>query len=152
MIRKARLFLAPAALALLITSQWPDIRRYLKIRQLSQGNGQPPNVPLKGTTAYPQRPGDGEQDGTETSIRPAGRAGEDFHSASREGRRKDRSKIAAITRSWNMIILGIILLIIGFIAHIAIVWTIGIIVLVAGAILALLGMMGHAVGGRRHYF
>ena len=51
-----------------------------------------------------------------------------------------------------MIILGIVLLIIGFIAQIAIVWTIGIIVLVAGAILALLGMMGHAVGGRRHYF
>jgi hypothetical protein len=51
-----------------------------------------------------------------------------------------------------MIILGIILLIIGFIAQIAIVWTIGIIVLVAGAILFLLGMMGHAVGGRRHYF
>ena len=52
----------------------------------------------------------------------------------------------------DVIILGIILLIIGFIAHIAIVWTIGIIVLVVGAILALLGMMGHAVGGRRHYF
>jgi hypothetical protein len=51
-----------------------------------------------------------------------------------------------------MIILGIILLIIGFIANITIVWTIGIIVLVIGAILALLGMMGHAVGGRRHYF
>jgi hypothetical protein len=51
-----------------------------------------------------------------------------------------------------LIILGIILLIIGFIAKIAIVWTIGIIVLIAGAILALLGMMGHAVGGRRHYF
>jgi uncharacterized membrane protein HdeD (DUF308 family) len=51
-----------------------------------------------------------------------------------------------------MIILGLILLIIGFIAHIAIVWTIGIIVLVAGVILALLGMMGHAVGSRRHYF
>jgi Family of unknown function (DUF6131) len=51
-----------------------------------------------------------------------------------------------------VIILGIILLIIGFIAKIAIVWTIGIIVLVAGAILALLGTMGHAVGGRRHYF
>ena len=51
-----------------------------------------------------------------------------------------------------MIILGIILLIIGFIAQIAIVWTIGIIVLAAGAILFLLGMMGHAVGGRRHYF
>jgi small-conductance mechanosensitive channel len=52
----------------------------------------------------------------------------------------------------DVIILGLILLIIGFIAHIAIVWTIGIIVLVVGAILALLGMMGHAVGGRRHYF
>ena len=51
-----------------------------------------------------------------------------------------------------MIILGIILLIIGFIAGIAIVWTIGIIVLAAGVILALLGMAGHAVGGRRHYF
>jgi hypothetical protein len=51
-----------------------------------------------------------------------------------------------------LIILGIILLIIGFIAHIAIVWTIGIVVVVAGLILALLGMAGHAVGGRRHYF
>lgn len=48
-----------------------------------------------------------------------------------------------------MIILGVILLIIGFIAKIAIVWTIGIIVVVAGAILALFGMAGHAVGGRR---
>jgi Family of unknown function (DUF6131) len=51
-----------------------------------------------------------------------------------------------------LIILGVILLIIGFIAHIAIVWTIGIIVVVAGLILALLGMAGHAIGGRRHYF
>ena len=51
-----------------------------------------------------------------------------------------------------MIILGIILLIIGFIAKIAIVWTIGIIVLIVGVILAVLGMAGHAVGGRRHYF
>lgn len=51
-----------------------------------------------------------------------------------------------------MIILGVILLIIGFIAKIAIVWTIGIIVVVVGAILALFGMAGHAVGGRRHYF
>lgn len=51
-----------------------------------------------------------------------------------------------------MIILGIILLIIGFVAKIAIVWTIGIILVVIGAILALLGTMGHAVGGRRHFF
>jgi hypothetical protein len=51
-----------------------------------------------------------------------------------------------------MIALGIILLIIGFIAKIAILWTIGIILLVIGLILALLGMMGRAVGGRAHYF
>lgn len=51
-----------------------------------------------------------------------------------------------------MILLGVILLIIGFIAKIAIVWTIGIIVLVVGAILALLGLMGREVGGRKHYF
>jgi hypothetical protein len=51
-----------------------------------------------------------------------------------------------------LIILGVILLIIGFVAKIAIVWTIGIIAVVIGAILALLGMVGHAVGGRRHYF
>jgi hypothetical protein len=51
-----------------------------------------------------------------------------------------------------MIILGIILLIIGFIAKIAIIWTIGIIFVVVGAILFLLGAMGRAVGGRRHYF
>ncbi|HEY5355715.1 MAG TPA: DUF6131 family protein [Streptosporangiaceae bacterium] len=51
-----------------------------------------------------------------------------------------------------MIILGIILLLIGFIAKIAILWTIGIIVLVVGLILLLLGTLGHAVGPRRHYW
>lgn len=48
-----------------------------------------------------------------------------------------------------MIILGIILLIIGFIAKIVILWTIGIIVLLAGLVLAVLGRAGHAVGGWR---
>ena len=51
-----------------------------------------------------------------------------------------------------MIIIGIVLLIIGFLLKIAILWTIGIIVLVVGLILALLGTVGHAVGGRRHYW
>jgi uncharacterized membrane protein HdeD (DUF308 family) len=51
-----------------------------------------------------------------------------------------------------MIILGIILLIIGFVAKIAIIWTIGIVVLVLGLIAILLGTMGHAIGGRRHYW
>jgi len=51
-----------------------------------------------------------------------------------------------------MIIFGIVLLIIGFITGIAIVWTIGTIVLVVGLVLWLLGALGHAVGGRRHYY
>jgi hypothetical protein len=51
-----------------------------------------------------------------------------------------------------MIVLGVVLLIIGFIAKIAILWTIGIILVVIGLVLALLGMAGHAVGGRRHYY
>ena len=51
-----------------------------------------------------------------------------------------------------MIIFGILLLIIGFVAGIAILWTIGVVLVIAGVILALLGMTGHAVRGRRHYF
>ena len=51
-----------------------------------------------------------------------------------------------------MIALGVILLIIGFLAKIAILWTIGVILVVIGLILAVLGMMGRAVGGRAHYY
>lgn len=51
-----------------------------------------------------------------------------------------------------MIVLGIVLLLIGFIAKIAILWSIGIVVLVVGLILLVLGMMGREVGGRKHYF
>lgn len=51
-----------------------------------------------------------------------------------------------------MITLGVILLIIGFVAKVAILWTIGIILVVVGAILALLGMAGREIGGRRHYY
>jgi hypothetical protein len=51
-----------------------------------------------------------------------------------------------------MIILGIILLVIGFIAKIPILWTIGILILVIGAILALLGVAGREIGGRRHWY
>ena len=51
-----------------------------------------------------------------------------------------------------MIIIGLILLLIGFVTGIAIVWTIGVIVLVVGLVLWFLGALGHAVGGRRHYY
>jgi hypothetical protein len=51
-----------------------------------------------------------------------------------------------------MILLGVILMVIGFVAVIPFLWTIGIILVVIGVILALAGMMGHAIGGRRHYY
>lgn len=51
-----------------------------------------------------------------------------------------------------MIILGVILLVIGFIASISILWTIGIVLVVIGLILWILGAVGHQVGGRRHYY
>ncbi|HVA06091.1 MAG TPA: DUF6131 family protein [Acidimicrobiales bacterium] len=51
-----------------------------------------------------------------------------------------------------MIILGIILLLIGFVTGLPFVWAIGIILLVIGLVFWLFGALGHAVGGRRHYF
>ena len=51
-----------------------------------------------------------------------------------------------------MIMLGLIVLIIGVVAGIPILWSLGVIVLVIGLILAVLGAVGHAVGGRKHYF
>jgi hypothetical protein len=51
-----------------------------------------------------------------------------------------------------MIMLGIVLLIIGFITGIAILWTLGVLILIIGLVLWILGALGHAVGGRRHYF
>jgi len=51
-----------------------------------------------------------------------------------------------------MIILGVILLVIGFVASIPILWTIGIILVIVGAILLLLGATGRAVGGRKVWY
>ena len=56
------------------------------------------------------------------------------------------------TPGGSVITLGVILLIIGLLAKIAILWTIGIVLVVVGLVLALLGMMGRAVGGRAHYY
>lgn len=51
-----------------------------------------------------------------------------------------------------MIVLGVVLLIIGFIAKVAIIWTLGIIVVVIGAILAIAGFAGREIGGRKHWY
>jgi hypothetical protein len=51
-----------------------------------------------------------------------------------------------------MIVLGIILLVLGFVLNIPVLWTIGIILLVVGAVLAVLGAAGRAVGGRKPWY
>lgn len=51
-----------------------------------------------------------------------------------------------------MIILGAILMILGFVFGIPVLWTIGIIVLVIGLVLLVLGRGGRQIGGRAHYY
>ncbi len=51
-----------------------------------------------------------------------------------------------------VIVLGLILMVIGFVAGIPILWTLGIIVLVIGLILFVLGSVGREVGGRKHWY
>ena len=66
-----------------------------------------------------------------------------------------RQLIAAEQRSPRgdiMIVTGLILLVIGILARIGIVWTTGFVVLILGLIALLLGLTGHGIGGRRHYF
>ena len=52
----------------------------------------------------------------------------------------------------QLIILGVILLLLGWFLDIGILTTIGVILIVVGAVLWILGSMGRAIGGRRHYY
>jgi hypothetical protein len=51
-----------------------------------------------------------------------------------------------------MIILGLILMILGFVLSVPILWTIGIILALVGLVLLVLGRSGHEIGGRHHYW
>ena len=51
-----------------------------------------------------------------------------------------------------MIVVGLILMLIGFLTHIPILWSLGIVVALVGLVLLLLGAAGREVGGRRHYY
>jgi len=51
-----------------------------------------------------------------------------------------------------MIVLGVILLILGFIFGIHLLWVLGLILLVVGAILWIMGSVGRPLAGRRHYW
>lgn len=63
MMRKALLFGALAGATLTLVTQWQDIARYVKIRQMSFGRGYPEFVPVEGQHRYPA-PGHGAPDGT----------------------------------------------------------------------------------------
>jgi hypothetical protein len=52
----------------------------------------------------------------------------------------------------RMIVVGLVLLLLGFLLGIPLLWTLGVIVLIVGVVLMLLGSTGRAVGGRRHYW
>lgn len=51
-----------------------------------------------------------------------------------------------------MIVLGVILLIIGFVAAVKIIWILGVIAVVIGAVLAIAGLAGREIGGRKHWY
>jgi hypothetical protein len=51
-----------------------------------------------------------------------------------------------------MLVLGVVLLVLGYFLGIGILETLGLILVVVGAILALLGGIGHPVGGRQHFW
>ena len=51
-----------------------------------------------------------------------------------------------------MIVLGVVLLVLGFLFSVPILWTLGIVLLIVGAVLMLLGQIGRPVGGRAHYY
>jgi hypothetical protein len=51
-----------------------------------------------------------------------------------------------------MILLGLALLVVGFVLTIHILWILGIVLLLVGLVVAVLGGMGREIGGRRHYF
>jgi len=51
-----------------------------------------------------------------------------------------------------MILLGVILLILGFVFGVGFLWTIGIILIVLGIIFWVLGAMDRAVFGRRYWY
>jgi hypothetical protein len=51
-----------------------------------------------------------------------------------------------------LIVAGIVLLLLGLLLGVSILYTIGIILIIVGAVLWVIGSTGRAVGGRRHYY
>lgn len=63
-----------------------------------------------------------------------------------------RDPIRRVKEVRAVIILGIVLLILAALFNIGFLWALGVILIVIGVILWILGAMGRAIGGRRHYY
>ena len=63
-----------------------------------------------------------------------------------------RTRRGGVGGGGSVVILGLVLLVIGFLANIGILVTLGIILLIIGAVLWILGSTGRPVRGRRHYW
>ncbi len=73
-VKTALRYLLLASAVALAASQWREMARYLKISQMSWGDGHPELVPAVGQHSYPKHSGAGTPDGTG-----------DFDSAARGG-------------------------------------------------------------------
>lgn len=51
-----------------------------------------------------------------------------------------------------MIALGVLLLVLGFIFAVPILWSLGLVLLIVGAVLAIAGAAGRPIGSRAHYW
>ena len=65
--------------------------------------------------------------------------------------RNARLRPPQVGMGW-LIILGVVLVVVGLVAGIPILETIGFLLVVVGVILWIIGAMGRAVGGRKHYY
>jgi fatty-acid desaturase len=51
-----------------------------------------------------------------------------------------------------VIVLGVILLLLGLLLSVPVLWAIGLVLVIVGAVLWVAGSAGHAIGGHRHYY
>jgi hypothetical protein len=64
MIKKSLGLMATLGLGLAVAANWPDLKRYLKIKRMSAAVPHPEVVPAEGRTSYPQQSSGGAPDGT----------------------------------------------------------------------------------------
>ena len=64
MIKSTLKLLAVAGLGLALAYGWQDIKRFVKIKQVSASGAHPERIPVRGRTVYPRNSFDAEPDGT----------------------------------------------------------------------------------------